>query len=323
VQALRVVILCALAACYSPGYQDCEVKCAGGTCPSGYRCEGGMCRAPGFSGACGQMSGDGQTDGMSIDSNPALDDDGDGVANGQDNCPQKSNANQANEDMDTRGDVCDPCPISPVVDDDNDGDGDGVGNGCDPEPTAQNRMEVFEGFANNAAPTGVTFVPASSWSFPGGFARVTAGTSRSWLMWPAPSSGNAPHELVMAKLTVDQITNGVPVTGVGIAQRFDANAGEGIVCWMGQTDTTVMRGIKVWFTQDTFSGNFGGGAYFQNQTATLALTRAGGQGMYNCVDLQTNVSANTSFTFTNSYSGLFLHNASATYQWVMIISRPQ
>ena len=69
--------------------------------------------------------------------------DGDGVLDGNDNCPTTSNANQANFDNDSMGDACDP-------DDDNDGvndgpdncdfaanpsqanwDGDGLGDACD------------------------------------------------------------------------------------------------------------------------------------------------------------------------------------------------
>lgn len=36
--------------------------------------------------------------------------DGDGIASDSDNCPQKSNADQADKDKDGKGDVCDPCP---------------------------------------------------------------------------------------------------------------------------------------------------------------------------------------------------------------------
>lgn len=55
-----VVVAAVLAsACYSPGYRDCEVTCAGGTCPSGLRCDQGVCRLPGMNGACGTVDGDG------------------------------------------------------------------------------------------------------------------------------------------------------------------------------------------------------------------------------------------------------------------------
>ncbi|MCH7752295.1 MAG: IPTL-CTERM sorting domain-containing protein, partial [Planctomycetes bacterium] len=81
------------------------------------------------------------------------DDDGDGVCNGVDNCPEDANGpgdeeNQLDTDEDGVGDVCDPCPFSAPDDADDDGvcddvdiclgfndnadaDGDDVPDGCD------------------------------------------------------------------------------------------------------------------------------------------------------------------------------------------------
>ncbi len=77
---------------------------------------------------------------------PLPDQDGDGIVDNSDNCSNISNANQADNDGDKMGDVCDP-------DDDNDGladldegprgtnpknpdtDGDGIGDARDPRPT--------------------------------------------------------------------------------------------------------------------------------------------------------------------------------------------
>ena len=70
------------------------------------------------------------------------DDDGDGVPNGQDNCPQVANSDQANNDGDGQGDACDTDDDNDGVTDDEDAfpfdpsesvdtDGDGVGNNTD------------------------------------------------------------------------------------------------------------------------------------------------------------------------------------------------
>lgn len=69
------------------------------------------------------------------------DEDNDGVLNGADNCPLLANANQANFDGDSLGDVCDP-------DDDNDGVSDGNDQfPFDPSESADNDND---GIGNNA-----------------------------------------------------------------------------------------------------------------------------------------------------------------------------
>jgi len=79
--------------------------------------------------------------------------DGDGVADGGDNCPFTPNPDQADADGDGRGDACDACPLDPADDADGDGicagadncalvpnpdqadgDGDGIGDACDECP---------------------------------------------------------------------------------------------------------------------------------------------------------------------------------------------
>lgn len=78
------------------------------------------------------------------------DGDHDGIPDSTDNCPNVANANQANADGDSFGDVCDACPNDPLNDVDHDGvcgnmdncptvananqldsDGDGLGDACD------------------------------------------------------------------------------------------------------------------------------------------------------------------------------------------------
>jgi len=64
----------------------------------------------------------------------AADSDGDGVPDGDDNCPDDANPGQEDEDGDGLGDVCDACPVDP----DNDIDGDGVCGDVDNCPTVAN-----------------------------------------------------------------------------------------------------------------------------------------------------------------------------------------
>jgi hypothetical protein len=104
------------------------------------------------------------------------DSDNDGIADSSDNCPNIINADQADNDGDGIGNVCDSTPGGEVLDSDNDGiadnrdncpniinadqadnDGDGIGNVCDSTPdgevfqctesTASNYAHVLAGHA--------------------------------------------------------------------------------------------------------------------------------------------------------------------------------
>lgn len=84
-------------------------------------------------GVGGDTSKSGEYDayGDSIDAGPptAMDLDGDGTANEEDNCPSVVNPDQADFDGDHLGDACDNCPALANFDQ-ADSDGDGVGDAC-------------------------------------------------------------------------------------------------------------------------------------------------------------------------------------------------
>jgi hypothetical protein len=62
-----------------------------------------------------------------------IDTDGDGIADGADNCPIVSNPTQVDTDHEGIGDVCDNCP-SVANPDQLDTNGDGIGNACEQGP---------------------------------------------------------------------------------------------------------------------------------------------------------------------------------------------
>jgi len=89
-------------------------------------------RHPGAAEICNRLDDD--CNGLIDDGPPALDRDGDTVADACDNCPGVANRDQFDSDEDGLGDACDPCPLSPL----NDQDGDGVCEGTDNCPIVAN-----------------------------------------------------------------------------------------------------------------------------------------------------------------------------------------
>jgi len=89
------------------------------------------------------------------------DSDGDGVPDGEDNCPSVFNPGQENADGDAHGDACDNCP-NVWNDRQADQDGDGVGNACDPDYTFPERPNILSILLDDAGIGDFTcYVPTS------------------------------------------------------------------------------------------------------------------------------------------------------------------
>ncbi|HEY5928021.1 MAG TPA: thrombospondin type 3 repeat-containing protein [Kofleriaceae bacterium] len=335
---IRIVVLLGLVACYSPSYKDCEVTCSSGTCPAGYRCEQGMCRAPGFSGACGQMNGDTLDDTMMadamIDGNPNLDSDGDGVMDNVDNCILKANANQANEDGDARGDVCDPCPpftqyLDPLTQQmrpaDVDSDGDSVGDGCDVFYVSSpgDRIVFFEGFKDNTVPANV--MVSGPWSFTNGQARVLAQQATpASLRFMNVTTDPARHEILSSVATIHTFTGGGGmIRALGLVTSYDGSRGAG--CLWGQDTSSVphlmlvdVQGTgDIAVTREPLTNPLALPA-----TTWMLLRRQVNQPSYQCYVSNEPLYPFMSFgPVPQGNIGLRARSADASFDWIMLVDR--
>jgi hypothetical protein len=192
-------------------------------------CELGACRTATGLPSCSIIGGDGGIDG---DGSGGGDRDSDTITDGADNCPDLANTNQANEDMDAFGDLCDPCPPFGAPADNLDSDGDGVGDGCDVATGAMDTLMLFDGFAT--APAGVTMSPAC-WTFAGGDAIATGSPNASCdLLWPRMlTPGHTSYTISASTTLVADVGGAGTVRRVGVVDVADAVGAGGSACSYG------------------------------------------------------------------------------------------
>jgi hypothetical protein len=137
------LILVGIAGCFNPSAQPGSPCGDNGACPGALVCVNGTCERSGSAepDASIDAGSDGSPDDATIepdapmfDAGP-MDNDGDGVTNASDNCPQMANNDQHDEDNDSIGDACDNCPHVANANQAAAMDNDSVGDVCDPYPT--------------------------------------------------------------------------------------------------------------------------------------------------------------------------------------------
>ena len=277
-----------------------------------------------------------------VHSNPNGDDDGDGIINSQDNCPEIPNPDQADEDGDGLGDVCDPCP---VFADNTDTDHDGVGDKCDPNPNVGgDTMYLFEGFNH---PLGAPWDPDGTWTVTGGKVIVSVNAGQANLGYPMPTTG---HETVTVAVEIVSVGS-VPGqdSAAGALTEKNATSDSGIACDLVIPSTGGSGSGSS--ASGSGSGSSGSGSGSSTGTAPPRLdiddasNPAGGTELTDTADnwaigsaigveLRRDASvygcatsaASIGFTKTENPAapelGMWATNATAHFFWIMVVSSP-
>jgi hypothetical protein len=253
-----------------------------------------------------------------------LDCDGDGFANEADNCPTIANRDQDDEDSDSLGDACDPCPPSANNADD---DGDGVGADCDPNPgTAGDAIALWEGF-QHGMPVAHTSLgapvvnPSSAWSYSGGAAYATASASPTGytMLWAEPI-GFSPHVTVSTEVTLDAFAGGTYPANAGPLVEQSANHYNG--CVLGDYNTVNDPKLVQIVLTNTFAEQGFGNAVVPGSMATMGrLTETVDATGCHCTN-GTSPVTNLGCTHDELHLGLASRQESAHFSWLMVVTSP-
>jgi hypothetical protein len=241
---------------------------------------------------------------------PALDDDGDGIANAIDNCRDVANALQSDEDADSFGDACDVCP--PFADN-TDGDGDGVGDLCDPNPArAGEQLVLFEGF-DGPMPPG--WIASGAWSTStGSLISTVSGANQNTLVTSVAASA---QQTMYASMTLTGIESGQSGGALGIVDRFDAGATVGVMCGGARGNGGFLALV--------IAAN---GRAFQAEPhpiaigTTFALRFKRNDNNYACTDTLAGQTVNGSAGPSGTLVGFRNRVLSASYAWFLVVRSP-
>jgi hypothetical protein len=288
-------------------------------CPNGEQC------LPGGTGyTCGggqQTSPDGR--GVASDAyNPYGDDDGDGIINSLDNCPEVPNPGQENEDGDAWGDVCDLCPAYASTTQ-VDTDGDGVGDKCDPRPTTPgDKIVLFEGF-HHGVPSGSGWTAFGTVTPDGDsvIAEDPGSGGFSALEWVYPGFDASGRETITTQLAIiSAVANPEDPTIASVVDTGDPGPDSGIACEVGTDSSgsgfldvyTLPNGPEIVYQAETVN---------LDDTRQLAITRIGQK--YSCVDTTSaatgTASGDSTLTTTTPVIAISSQAASVRFDWVMIV----
>lgn len=327
---VRAVAVCGLvagvAACYGPQFTP-GLPCAPAgeepRCPGALVCVEDVCQpeagAPDApfgtpDGAAAPDAAPGTPDApiASIDATPVVDTDGDMVPDSDDDCPLVPDSDQADEDGDGLGDVCDPCPPVAI---NIDSDGDGVGGPCDPHPgTGGDAIVAFAGFASGIPST---WTVTGAVTTAGGDAVFPSSTTEETLIMPVAAAGAHFVVSALATPTVLETTLG----GIGVIQRRGL-ANTGVVCQLASTSTGTPQDLRLFDLVG--GGTLGSSAHEVTIGTSYVLTIARDVDDYLC----SASSPSVSFTGTSTSGaaalgvGLRARNAGVHYAWVLVVSSP-
>ena len=276
----------------------------GDTCSLDEPCGQGVCNLSG-----------GAADPVCIESDGDID--GDGLLNKADFCNGKPGG-MFDEDGDSLGDECDPCPIArPPAQAETDGDG--VDTPCDPDSTTPgNKIILFEGF-NGALPT--SWVKQGTWEARGGEAIFTTTDPTTAATLTVPLQSSSRHLAVQASYRINRVDAAASQNFAGVVSDTRLQIGTYPVACNGSRTggmdsldviTNVANGTKPFTNLFDTAGLYRMAQLVDNANGACALSTGAEQGA---------VTATTSGEIP-THAGLTARAVDARFQYLLLVQRP-
>lgn len=242
--------------------------------------------------------------------------DDDGIPDAIDNCPDSASLNQADEDADKVGDICDLCP--PFTNN-TDGDGDGVGDACDPRPTlAGDKLIAFEGFTE-ALPANWTSTGTFSTSNGDGVL-AAADVATSMLSVPSPPAARVE---IRTAVVIDDITaTGLNLGSVSLVDRLQPNTDKSVACQLSSLSNGNLEELRIFDASTIAVVDSASHPFSTGDELELRFRRNVTSYACHVTGPSREINGTATFSPGSPRIGLRTRGAAARFHWVMITTSP-
>ena len=247
---------------------------------------------------------------------PGVDRDSDGIIDVVDNCPDLANTDQADEDLDRAGDLCDPCPPFTGIED---ADADGVGDACDPNPsTPGDTMIAFTGFA---LPLSNEWQTSGQFLASGGEGLATSSeTSSTSATFASPASRRVEIRAAARMLTIT--ANDANLASINLVERYVPGTDKGIACQLSTLESGDQQQLRIFNLDTSLVVDTAAHAITTNTELDLRLRRTDTAYLCRATNPVLELGGSATFMPAGARIGVRVRGAVAMCHWVMIVSSP-